>query len=292
MRRCRRRHSRRPATASAMVPCGAVRAELCEGDDQRSAQRARAAFRLSAARGRDWSLTLRTRLAWAHEFDGLPSATAQFQGLPTAAFTVFGAPLARDAALATLGAEVKIGQTSPCSASSTAPSPITRMSMAAAEPCGSLGQPQAAAFGTMVAGVSPQASAVTGRVATQTASAATAFRPAAERRPRSRAGRQRRRPRWRSLRRRSLASSSPAKPGIDVPGAGEDARDQAGTATPRTPAPRPSSTCTGAMTQGFATEAASSRGSATRSAPTGTRSNNRASPRLVQRSAQQEIIVS
>ena len=59
---------------------------------------------------RDWSLTLRTRLAWAHEFDGLPSATAQFQGLPTAAFTVFGAPLARDAALATLGAEVKIGQ--------------------------------------------------------------------------------------------------------------------------------------------------------------------------------------
>jgi outer membrane autotransporter protein len=58
----------------------------------------------------DWSLTLRTRAAWAHEFDGLPSATAQFQGLPAATFTVFGAAPARDAALATLGAELKVGR--------------------------------------------------------------------------------------------------------------------------------------------------------------------------------------
>ena len=156
---------------------GAVRAELCERDHQRSAQRTRAAFRLLLRAARDWSLTLRTRLAWAHEFDGLPSATAQFQGLPTAPFTVFGAPLARDAALATLGAEVKIGQNISVLGKFDGTFANSANVYGGAEPCGSLGEPKAAAFGTMVAGVSPQASAVTGRVATQTASAATAIQP-------------------------------------------------------------------------------------------------------------------
>ena len=58
---------------------------------------------------RDWTLTLRTRAAWAHEFDRTSSATALFQTLPVAPFTVFGAVPARDTALTSVGAELKLG---------------------------------------------------------------------------------------------------------------------------------------------------------------------------------------
>jgi subtilase-type serine protease len=70
-------------------------------------------FRADAvlASGRGWLLTARTRAAWAHEFaDITPVATAGFLALPGTSFAVSGAPLARDAALLTLGGELKLGR--------------------------------------------------------------------------------------------------------------------------------------------------------------------------------------
>lgn len=52
-------------------------------------------------------LTLRGRLAWAHDWVSDPSLTAVFQVLPGASFVVNGAGPVKDAALASLGAEVK-----------------------------------------------------------------------------------------------------------------------------------------------------------------------------------------
>jgi autotransporter-associated beta strand protein len=53
-------------------------------------------------------LILRGRLAWAHDFVGNPSLNAAFQALPGASFTVNGAAIARDSALASAGAELRI----------------------------------------------------------------------------------------------------------------------------------------------------------------------------------------
>jgi autotransporter-associated beta strand protein len=52
-------------------------------------------------------LTLRGRLAWAHDFDTDRAAAATFQSLPGASFVVNGAAPAHDSALTTASAEVK-----------------------------------------------------------------------------------------------------------------------------------------------------------------------------------------
>jgi uncharacterized protein with beta-barrel porin domain len=52
-------------------------------------------------------LTLRGRLAWAHDFDPDRSIGATFQALPGASFVVNGAAQASDAALTTASAELK-----------------------------------------------------------------------------------------------------------------------------------------------------------------------------------------
>jgi len=53
-------------------------------------------------------LTLRGRLAWAHDWVSDPSLATVFQALPGAAFTVNGALPAKNAALASAGAELKL----------------------------------------------------------------------------------------------------------------------------------------------------------------------------------------
>jgi autotransporter-associated beta strand protein len=53
-------------------------------------------------------LTLRARLAWAHDWVSDPSLTAVFQGLPGASFVVNGAPLPHNSALTSAGAELKL----------------------------------------------------------------------------------------------------------------------------------------------------------------------------------------
>jgi autotransporter-associated beta strand protein len=53
-------------------------------------------------------LTLRGRLAWAHDWVSDPSLAAVFQALPGASFIVNGALPAKDAALASAGAELKL----------------------------------------------------------------------------------------------------------------------------------------------------------------------------------------
>lgn len=55
----------------------------------------------------DAILTLRGRVAWAHDFNSDRSASATFQTLPGASFVVNGAAQARDAALTTTSAEMK-----------------------------------------------------------------------------------------------------------------------------------------------------------------------------------------
>lgn len=53
-------------------------------------------------------LTLRGRLAWAHDWISDPALTAVFQALPGASFVVNGATPARDSALASAGAELRL----------------------------------------------------------------------------------------------------------------------------------------------------------------------------------------
>jgi outer membrane autotransporter protein len=55
----------------------------------------------------DTILTLRSRFAWAHEFNPDRSVAATFQSVPGASFTVNGAQQSSDAALTTASAEVK-----------------------------------------------------------------------------------------------------------------------------------------------------------------------------------------
>jgi len=55
----------------------------------------------------DGLVTLRGRLAWAHDFNPDRSLTATFQTLPGASFVVNGAAMARDSALVTAAVETK-----------------------------------------------------------------------------------------------------------------------------------------------------------------------------------------
>jgi uncharacterized protein with beta-barrel porin domain len=55
----------------------------------------------------DGVLTLRGRLAWAHDYDPNRSIGATFQSLPGASFVVSGAAQASDSALVTASAEKK-----------------------------------------------------------------------------------------------------------------------------------------------------------------------------------------
>jgi uncharacterized protein with beta-barrel porin domain len=55
----------------------------------------------------DGVLTLRSRFAWAHDFDPSRAAAATFQALPGASFVVNGAAQAHDSALTTASAEMK-----------------------------------------------------------------------------------------------------------------------------------------------------------------------------------------
>jgi uncharacterized protein with beta-barrel porin domain len=54
----------------------------------------------------DAMLMLRSRLAWAHEFDTSRSVAAAFQALPASSFVVNGARQAADTALGSLSAEL------------------------------------------------------------------------------------------------------------------------------------------------------------------------------------------
>jgi uncharacterized protein with beta-barrel porin domain len=55
----------------------------------------------------DGVLTLRGRLAWAHDFDSDRSIASTFQSLPGASFVVNGAAQASDSAFTTASAEMK-----------------------------------------------------------------------------------------------------------------------------------------------------------------------------------------
>jgi uncharacterized protein with beta-barrel porin domain len=45
------------------------------------------------------------RLAWGHDFVGIPSVSAAFEPLPGSNFTVYGAPIPHDSALTSASAE-------------------------------------------------------------------------------------------------------------------------------------------------------------------------------------------
>ena len=53
-------------------------------------------------------LTLRARLAWAHDWVSNPTLAAAFQALPGTSFIVNGATPAKDSALASAGAELRL----------------------------------------------------------------------------------------------------------------------------------------------------------------------------------------
>ena len=53
-------------------------------------------------------LTLRARLAWAHDWVSDPTLAAAFQALPGASFVVNGAAPAKNSALASAGAELRL----------------------------------------------------------------------------------------------------------------------------------------------------------------------------------------
>ena len=53
-------------------------------------------------------LTLRARLAWAHDWVSDPALTAVFQTLPGASFIVNGATPAQDSALVSAGTELRL----------------------------------------------------------------------------------------------------------------------------------------------------------------------------------------
>ena len=60
---------------------------------------------------RDKPLILHGRAAWAHDFVGNPAFSAAFEALPGSSFTISGAPIPRDTALATIGAQwLRLGQ--------------------------------------------------------------------------------------------------------------------------------------------------------------------------------------
>ena len=76
------------------------------GTDTRSELGSR--FDHVAAFNRDAVLTLRARLAWAHDWVSNPALAAAFQALPGTGFIVNGATPAKDSALASAGAEPRL----------------------------------------------------------------------------------------------------------------------------------------------------------------------------------------
>jgi uncharacterized protein with beta-barrel porin domain len=76
------------------------------GSDVRSELGAR--FDRAAAVSGDAVLTLRGRLAWAHDWVSDPRLAAVFQTLPGASFIVNGAVPPSDAALASAGVELRL----------------------------------------------------------------------------------------------------------------------------------------------------------------------------------------
>jgi outer membrane autotransporter protein len=74
--------------------------------DTRSELGARFDHRLPTTPGA--ALTLRARLAWAHDWVSDPTLAAVFQTLPGASFIVNGATPAKDSALASAGAELAL----------------------------------------------------------------------------------------------------------------------------------------------------------------------------------------
>jgi outer membrane autotransporter protein len=65
-------------------------------------------FDYTALAGPDATLTLRARLAWAHDWTSDHSVTAAFQTLPGAIFIVNGAKPATDSSLVSAGAELRL----------------------------------------------------------------------------------------------------------------------------------------------------------------------------------------
>jgi uncharacterized protein with beta-barrel porin domain len=59
-------------------------------------------------KGRNAVLSLRGRLAWAHDWVSDPTLAALFQTLPGASFVVNGAVPAKDSAVASAGAEYRL----------------------------------------------------------------------------------------------------------------------------------------------------------------------------------------
>jgi outer membrane autotransporter protein len=76
------------------------------GTDTRSELGSR--FDHVAAFNRDAVLTLRARVAWAHDWVSNPALAAAFQALPGTNFIVIGATPAKDSALASAGAELRL----------------------------------------------------------------------------------------------------------------------------------------------------------------------------------------
>ena len=76
------------------------------GSDSRSELGVR--FEQAAPLSGDAVLTLRGRLAWAHDWVNDPTLAAVFQTLPGASFIVNGALPAKDAALVSAGAELRL----------------------------------------------------------------------------------------------------------------------------------------------------------------------------------------
>ena len=79
-----------------------LRAFLQRDDRDRHAQRARRALRRSDG-ARTMPVTLRARLAWAHDWVSNPSLGAAFQALPGGSFVVNGPALPKNSALTTRG---------------------------------------------------------------------------------------------------------------------------------------------------------------------------------------------
>ena len=87
-----------------------VRTELCVQDHHGNAKRDRLVVRPTSLVGPDAALTLRGRVAWAHDFNTDRNIAATFQTLPLASFTVNGASPAQDFALISAAAEMQAAQ--------------------------------------------------------------------------------------------------------------------------------------------------------------------------------------
>ena len=77
-----------------------------QGDNQANVELG-ARQRLDLPLDRFWVLKLSDRVAWLHDMSGTPSADAAFQALPNSTFTNYGAKLARDGLLFSLGADMQ-----------------------------------------------------------------------------------------------------------------------------------------------------------------------------------------